>query len=197
MLRDSTRTLSVGSVLIATVTFGATFALPGGYRADDHTDGGTPTLAGRYAFLAFMMANTIAFICSSIATVGFMYSGSPMVYLGSSIRYMDLSIYFMQASITSLTAAFALAMYTVLAPVSPATAIAICFFGPLVVVYSAAESMLKAAYLIGAFWARKGPSWTLRHTTSAVVLGGLAFFWPLIFTFSWAACLKKHPHPIT
>jgi hypothetical protein len=36
-LKDSTQTLGIGSVLIATVTFGATFALPGGYRADDHT----------------------------------------------------------------------------------------------------------------------------------------------------------------
>ncbi|XP_062194354.1 protein ACCELERATED CELL DEATH 6-like isoform X1 [Phragmites australis] len=46
-LKDSTQTLCIGSVLIATVTFGATFAIPGGYKADDHTNGGTATLAGR------------------------------------------------------------------------------------------------------------------------------------------------------
>lgn len=91
MLKDSTQVLSVGSVLIVTVTFGATFALPGGYRADDHTDGGSPTLDGRYAFLAFVIANTVAFICSSIATVGFMYSGSPMVHLESRTKYIVAS----------------------------------------------------------------------------------------------------------
>ncbi|KAM0925296.1 hypothetical protein ACQ4PT_004274 [Festuca glaucescens] len=44
MIKDSTQTLGIGSVLIATVAFGANFALPGGYRADDHPNGGTPTL---------------------------------------------------------------------------------------------------------------------------------------------------------
>ncbi|XBH81806.1 hypothetical protein VPH35_107305 [Triticum aestivum] len=52
-LKDATQSLCIGSVLIATVTFGAAFAMPGGYRADDHTNGGTPTLAGRYGFDAF------------------------------------------------------------------------------------------------------------------------------------------------
>jgi hypothetical protein len=31
VLKDSTQTRSIGTVLIATVTFGATFAMPGGY----------------------------------------------------------------------------------------------------------------------------------------------------------------------
>ncbi|BAH94508.1 Os09g0331180 [Oryza sativa Japonica Group] len=48
-LKDATETMAIGSVLIATVTFGATFALPGGYRADDHSNGGTPTLVGSYS----------------------------------------------------------------------------------------------------------------------------------------------------
>ncbi|KAF7087289.1 hypothetical protein CFC21_090489 [Triticum aestivum] len=47
-VKDATQSLCIGSVLIATVTFGAAFAMPGGYRADDHTNGGTPTLAGSY-----------------------------------------------------------------------------------------------------------------------------------------------------
>ncbi|KAJ1269799.1 hypothetical protein BS78_06G005200 [Paspalum vaginatum] len=39
ILKDSTQSRSIGSVLITTVTFGATFAMPGGYKQDDHTDG--------------------------------------------------------------------------------------------------------------------------------------------------------------
>nr|XP_025875898.1 ankyrin-2 isoform X3 [Oryza sativa Japonica Group] len=49
-LTTSTQTLGIGSVLIVTVTFGAILAIPGGYKADDHYNGGTPTLAGRYVF---------------------------------------------------------------------------------------------------------------------------------------------------
>ena len=67
MLKDSTQSQSIGPVLIATVTFGAMFALPGGYRADTSKEGGTPTLAGTFAFHAFMIANTLAFICSIVA----------------------------------------------------------------------------------------------------------------------------------
>ena len=79
MLRNAAQALIIASVLIATVAFSATFALPGGYRADDHTNGGTPTLAGSYVFDAFMMATTLAFICSSMATVGFVFAATPML----------------------------------------------------------------------------------------------------------------------
>uniref|UniRef100_A0A453FWG3 PGG domain-containing protein n=1 Tax=Aegilops tauschii subsp. strangulata TaxID=200361 RepID=A0A453FWG3_AEGTS len=46
-LKESTQTLCIGVALIATATFTVTFALPGGYKADEHINGGTPTLAGR------------------------------------------------------------------------------------------------------------------------------------------------------
>uniref|UniRef100_A0A0D9XC15 PGG domain-containing protein n=1 Tax=Leersia perrieri TaxID=77586 RepID=A0A0D9XC15_9ORYZ len=47
IVKDATQTMGIGSVLIATVAFGATFALPGGYKSDDRPHGGAPTLAGR------------------------------------------------------------------------------------------------------------------------------------------------------
>ncbi|KAM0887349.1 hypothetical protein ACQ4PT_029082 [Festuca glaucescens] len=74
-LNNSTQTLGISSVLITTVAFGAAFAPPGGYVADDHAQGGTPTLAGSYAFDAFTMANMLAFTCSAMGTIGLMYSG--------------------------------------------------------------------------------------------------------------------------
>uniref|UniRef100_R7W4S1 Uncharacterized protein n=1 Tax=Aegilops tauschii TaxID=37682 RepID=R7W4S1_AEGTA len=46
-MKEASQMLGIGSVLIATVSFGATFAVPGGFIADDHTNRGTPTLAGR------------------------------------------------------------------------------------------------------------------------------------------------------
>ena len=62
VVKDSRGTMRIGSVLIATVTFGVTFAVPGGYIADDHNNGGSPILARRYAFDAFIASNTLAFI---------------------------------------------------------------------------------------------------------------------------------------
>jgi hypothetical protein len=46
-MTNSSQVVGITSVLVATVTFAAAFTLPGGYRADDHTDAGTPTLASR------------------------------------------------------------------------------------------------------------------------------------------------------
>jgi hypothetical protein len=80
-LNNSTQTLGISSVLITTVAFGAAFAPPGGYVADDHAHGGTPTLAGSYAFEAFTMANMLAFTCSAMGTIGLMYSGITTVDL--------------------------------------------------------------------------------------------------------------------
>jgi hypothetical protein len=45
------------------MTFGATFAVPGGYIADDHSNGGLPILARRYTFDALITSNTLAFDC--------------------------------------------------------------------------------------------------------------------------------------
>ena len=68
VLKESTGALCIGSVLIATVTFGVTFAVPGGYIADDRNNGGLPILARRHAFDAFIASSTFAFVCSTVAT---------------------------------------------------------------------------------------------------------------------------------
>jgi hypothetical protein len=83
ILSESSQSLLVGTVLVASVTFGAAFAMPGGYRQDDHPYGGTPTLARSGWFNAFMVADTIAFLCSSLATAGFMHSGNSKVDLAT------------------------------------------------------------------------------------------------------------------
>jgi hypothetical protein len=62
VVKDSMGVMCVGSVLIVTMTFGVTFAVPGGYIADDHNNGGTPILARRYAFDALIASNTLAFV---------------------------------------------------------------------------------------------------------------------------------------
>jgi len=192
MLKDSTQSQTTGSVLIATVTFGAMFALPGGYRADTSKKGGTPTLAGTLPFHAFMIANTIAFICSTIATLASMYAGSARLSLVRRKDHFSYSITFMQLSIMTLAVAFALGVYTSLSPVFPKTAIAICVLSPLVVLYYFKDFWLTWALFARPFFVRKGAIWTLSLYTSIVLANMVSVSW-LILVFVWAAYGRDHP----
>lgn len=174
------------------MTFGATFALPGGYRADDHNNGGTPTLAGRYTFDAFMMANALAFISSAIATIGLMRSGSPLFKPQSRKFYLGIAFHFMETSVACLFAAFALGVYMVLAPVACKTAIAICVLSPIVVLCNKAECWLKWALLGWPLFLRMG---LINGLTSAAMRNAVLLFtefWPLLFIFGWPAYARNH-----
>jgi hypothetical protein len=191
-VKDASQTLGIGSVLIATVAFGATFALPGGYIADDHRNGGTPTRAGRYAFDAFMMANTLAFVCSCIATIGLMFSGTSMVSLKSRQINLGVSVNFMSSSVTSLAAAFALGVYLVLAPVAHGTAIVICVLSPLVVLYKLFEALLKWGTLARPFCIRIGFIRGLRRVLTWIIWPILGEIWPFILIFGWAGIARSY-----
>jgi hypothetical protein len=65
---DKMQSRTVASALIATVTFAAAFTVPGGFFADDHARAGTAILARRFAFRAFVGCDTMAFLCSIVAT---------------------------------------------------------------------------------------------------------------------------------
>ncbi|CAL5034052.1 unnamed protein product [Urochloa decumbens] len=118
---EATQVMSIVTVLIATVTFASAFTLPGNYRGD-----GTPVLAGSYAFDAFILADTLAFICSSLATGTLVYAGLPAMDISIRHRYLNISASLLQSSTRSFVAAFALALYLVLAPLDRTTAVAIC-----------------------------------------------------------------------
>uniref|UniRef100_A0ACD5ZKU5 Uncharacterized protein n=1 Tax=Avena sativa TaxID=4498 RepID=A0ACD5ZKU5_AVESA len=191
-VKDSSQILGVGSVLIASVAFGATFAVPGGFIADDHTNRGTPTLAGRYTFDAFMMANALAFICSLIATIGITTSGSSMAEMRSRQIHLFASALFISSSLTSLAAAFALGVYMVLAPVAHGTAIVICMFSPLIVLYKFLEDLIKYGILARPFYIRMGLIQTLKRLALRMVYILLIELWPFIFIFGWAAIARSH-----
>ncbi|KAM0912363.1 hypothetical protein ACQ4PT_012840 [Festuca glaucescens] len=127
-IMDSTPTIGIVSALLVTVTFAASFTVPGGYRADDdpessHHTAGTPVLAATYSFQAFIVANNMALLCSSMATISLMYAGITTVDIGTRMRAFVLSIFFLNSSARSLAAAFAFGMYAALAPVAHAAAV--------------------------------------------------------------------------
>lgn len=186
-VKDLTQTLGISSVLIATVTFGGMFAPPGGYRADDHPYQGTPIHAGSYIFDAFMMANTLAFICSSIATTGLLYSASSAFNLRTREYNIMIITFLMDNSVTCLTTAFALGAYMVLPPVDHKTAVAICLLSPLVVVYRNMYFWIKYAFIAKSQGSRMGLLWILPRV-GLMILGNLLFeFWSFIVMFSWVA----------
>ncbi|KAM0904749.1 hypothetical protein ACQ4PT_017754 [Festuca glaucescens] len=190
-MKESTQTLCIGAVLIATVTFGATFALPGGYRDDEHTNGGTPTLAGRYAFDAFILASTLSFILSAMSIVGLMYSGYSILNPHSRRIYLLVALYFASVSITCFMVAFALGLYMVLAPVAHKSAITICVISPLVILCNKSEFWIKWALLARPLCTRIGLIRTLVLVTTRILFNTLMEFWPIIFIFVWAAYTRN------
>ncbi|XP_024313315.1 protein ACCELERATED CELL DEATH 6 isoform X1 [Brachypodium distachyon] len=133
-LTDATRTLGIGLVLIASVTFSATFAVAGAFKTSDNNDGGTPT-THKWYFKAFIFANTLAFICSAAATISLMYSGMPMVKLQIRRRHFQTSLNLATSSLSCWAVAFTIGVYMVLAPGGRVTAIAISVIIPIVTLY--------------------------------------------------------------
>lgn len=193
VLKDSTQTLYIGSVLIASVTFGATFAVPGGYIPDDHNNGGTPIFARRYAFDAFVISNTLAFILSVTATLALMHSGSPMNNRESRKVHFRIAQYFLALSVKCLAATFALGAYVVLAPVAHRTAVATGVLSCLVLLYGNLTFLWRRLFLLAAARKRKGPIWALLVFTFYIVGNSLVSFWPLILIFGWAAHASPAP----
>jgi len=187
VVKDSTGALCFGSVLIATVTFGATFAVPGGYIADDHNNGGTPILARRYAFDAFIASNTLAFVFSVMSTMGLMHSGSPLLNPRSRKMHFVISSYLVLISITSLTAAFALGAYVVLAPVAHKSAVTTCVLSSLVLLYMNVEFIWRRLLLLPTLRTRKGLIWAWVYSAYVITASMVSGYWPLIFVFGWAA----------
>ncbi|XP_072951881.1 protein ACCELERATED CELL DEATH 6-like isoform X1 [Typha angustifolia] len=126
----------VCSVLITTVTFAAAFTMPGGYKAD-----GTPTLATRFAFKAFVITDALAFILSIVATFWLAFArtetttmterelrgsgASKQLIVAANKDIVVTSTLFMIAAAALMVIAFASGLYAVLAPVHT-TIVAVC-----------------------------------------------------------------------
>lgn len=170
------------------MTFAAAFTLPGGYRADDHANGGTPTLAGSYSFNAFITANTLAFSCSLLATVSLLYSGMPSREISIRYVYKSLSLVMMRSSATSLVAAFALGMYVVLAPVALTMAKSVCAITFLSFL-SACMEVRRPLIVANSVRIRVG-IWAARYQAAPVLKFIGKRFWSYVIIFGLPAVLK-------
>jgi Na+-transporting NADH:ubiquinone oxidoreductase subunit NqrD len=100
---ERVQVLGLGSVLIATVAFAAAFTIPGGYNQDN----GTPVLARRYMFNAFILANALAFMTAFLSLF--------VLLLNSITEYLDrrslqFAVYLFLLASSSMVVAFRLGM---------------------------------------------------------------------------------------
>ncbi|KAJ3682635.1 hypothetical protein LUZ60_015208 [Juncus effusus] len=115
--KSLTKSLSIGSVLIATVTFAATFTMPGGYKSDDDmTKAGSAILANKYTFRTFLISDTVAFFCSLLATFFLTASGTSNVDISHRKRYLHLSLFLLLFAAEGMVIAFASGVYVVIFP---------------------------------------------------------------------------------
>jgi len=183
-------------VLVATATFAVVFQLPGGVRTDDNDNSsspsrtpapgypiGTPILAGKYAFDGFILANTLAFSCSAIATFSLVYCGMAAVDIEKRIKLVSISIALLNGAARSFCAAFAFALYLLLSPVEPATAIATATMTALVLLD--AVRFLWLLFVDTVIVLRRGTGAApLLKLTTAFIVNMVYLFWPYIIIFS-------------
>jgi hypothetical protein len=191
IMKDISQNLCIGSVLITTVTFGATFAMPGGNKADDHRNGGTPTLAGRYTFDAFTLANALAFTLSTMAIISLMISGSPLHDLKSRVKHLQAAHYLLNISVTSLVVAFAIGTYMLLAPVAHKIAVAVCVLSSLVLLYQNLEFIIKEILMVVPSFVRRGVVFTCMLFVRDIGFTIIGEYWPIIVIF--CSTVRNYP----
>ncbi|KAI3424510.1 ANK_REP_REGION domain-containing protein, partial [Psidium guajava] len=135
------------AVLIATVTFAASFTMPGGYN-NDGPDQGMAVLAGRAAFKAFVISNVTAFGFSILAL--FLQFDTCFVSDRLRVRYAKAASYSMYVAILAMVLAFDCGTYVVL-PRDTGLGIV-----PFVV-----SGCLVTGYVIGGFLDPEAPFWWL------------------------------------
>ncbi|KAF7146116.1 hypothetical protein RHSIM_Rhsim04G0191300 [Rhododendron simsii] len=121
----------VVAALIATITFAAAFAIPGGYDGNKGRYQGMAVLARVAAFEAFVITNTIAMICSVISIflcitgIWFSYRRGDNSYSHAIYRY-NMAMTLVLVAMFAMMLAFIAATFAVLAQ-SIALTMSTCF----------------------------------------------------------------------
>ncbi|RLN28935.1 protein ACCELERATED CELL DEATH 6-like [Panicum miliaceum] len=180
-IKDFAQIVGIGSVLVATATFTAALTMPGGVWSPGDAAGkkplalaGTPVLTGSYAFEGFVISNTQAFICSTLATFSLVYCGVAAVDIQKRIELVSFSLALLLCSARSFSAAFAFALYLPLATVEHGTAIASCVMTSL--------ALLDGLWFLTASF--NDMSAFLKRKTEATLLElGIGFLFNMIYLF--------------
>ncbi|KAM3405922.1 hypothetical protein ACQJBY_000142 [Aegilops geniculata] len=184
-LTDSTRALGIGSVLITTMTFGATFAVPSAV-----VKAGNGGILATWYLDAFMMANTLAFFCSLMATFVLIFSSMSMVKLQVRREWFQVALVITSSSLTSLIVAFLLGLHIVLASVGRSVSDAIFLITPLLLGYQTRDLSIAWRLTYQPLSVRQGPEFVYWLFVRRYIPLLLLQYWTYIVIFSWAASRK-------
>ncbi|XP_073115348.1 protein ACCELERATED CELL DEATH 6-like [Elaeis guineensis] len=123
---DVPKNLALVTVLIATVTFAAGVAVPGGYIDDDHPGHGTSVLAKEYAFKVFQVSDAFAFVCSILATFWLMDAGTSTVDKHARRRALSFAWWCLWVAFSGMSTAFAMGIHATLAHSCKSISILLC-----------------------------------------------------------------------
>ncbi|KAF8032342.1 hypothetical protein BT93_D1304 [Corymbia citriodora subsp. variegata] len=99
------------AAFIATATFAAAFTMPGGYNSDKPNQG-MATLAGKAAFITFVITNTIAFILSAMAL--FLQLSASALSDRKRVEFTSVAAFYICHAMLQMVIAFASGTYVVL-----------------------------------------------------------------------------------
>ena len=116
-LKDVLNTHLLVATLIATVTYAASFSLPGGYNQDDPNKGKT-VLSTKAAFKSFVLTDAIAFYCSTAAVFLHFFASLEQSY-HLIRRFITFAALLTYISILAMVVAFTSGIYVVLPDSSP------------------------------------------------------------------------------
>ncbi|KAL7234835.1 hypothetical protein ACSBR1_018321 [Camellia fascicularis] len=109
------------ATLIATIIFAAGFTMPGGYNSNKGSKPGMPLLITEAAFKQFVIANTIAAICSTSSVI--LYFTAPLYYtIGDEDKVYNIkpvfryfmALFLILIAVAALIIAFIIGSYAVL-----------------------------------------------------------------------------------
>ncbi|XP_062231795.1 uncharacterized protein LOC133929168 [Phragmites australis] len=184
--------VGIGSVLVATATFTAALTMPGGVWTPGDSEkaagaapppAGTPVLAGSYAFDGFVISNTLAFICSTLATFSLVYCGVAAVDLQKRIQLVSFSLALLLCAARSFCAAFAFSLFLLLAKVEYGTAIASCVMTSLALLDGL--WFLLASFNDTTALYRRRIKATLLKLGTGFLINILYLFWPYLIIFGY------------
>ncbi|TVU20060.1 hypothetical protein EJB05_36247, partial [Eragrostis curvula] len=180
-IKDLAQIVGIGSVLVATATFTAALTMPGGVwspgePAGNNPPAGTPVLAGSFAFDGFVISNTVAFICSTLATFSLVYCGVAAVDISQRLQMVTFALALLLCSARCFCAALAFALYMLLANVVHGTAIASIVMTSLSLLDGVMFLLVSLRDLMAIF-----PSgFVLKYGPAFIFLNILYSFWPYL-----------------
>ncbi|XP_074270315.1 uncharacterized protein LOC141593997 [Silene latifolia] len=116
-----TNTIGVIAALLATITFTAAFAVPGGLDSSN----GTPFFLRKAMFQVFLVADVVA-MCSSMMVLFCLLWIMTTANKANSISLLDISVFLLQTSLHATIVTFMTGLYVTTKSIAPAIAISTC-----------------------------------------------------------------------